>query len=79
MGSVPISRTRALIIFTRPQDYAPAPLREAARYLLDRRDATEEERRLAIEAIEWRRGKREKLSPNTAEASKPKPAAKAEA
>ena len=30
----------------------PARLREAARYLLDRRDATEEERRLATEAIE---------------------------
>jgi len=59
MGSVPINRTRALIICTRPQDYAPARLREAARYLLDRRDATEEEKRLATEAIEWPRSKRD--------------------
>jgi len=28
-------------------------LREAARHLLDRRDTTEEERRLATAAIEW--------------------------
>jgi len=31
---------RALIICTRPQDYAPAPLRLSARYLLDRPDTT---------------------------------------
>ena len=47
MGAVPINRTRALITCTRPQDYLPGRLREAARYLLDRKDATEEERRLA--------------------------------
>jgi len=47
-----MNRARALTICTRPQDYAPARLREAAGYLLDRRDATEEERRLATEAIE---------------------------
>ena len=51
MAYVPINRTRALIICTRPQDYAPARLREAARYLLDRPDATEKEKRLATEAI----------------------------
>ena len=59
MAYVPINRTRALIICTRPQDYAPARLREAARYLLDRRDTTEEERRLATEAIEWLRRKQD--------------------
>jgi len=46
MAYVPMNRTRALIICTRAQDYALARLREAARYLLDRRDATE-----AIEAV----------------------------
>ena len=58
MAYVPINRTRALIICTHPQDYAPARLRLAARYLLDRPDTTEEERRLATEAIEWLRSKR---------------------
>ena len=58
MGSVPINRTRALII-SAPQDYVPARLREAERYLLDRQDATEEERRLATEAIEGLRSKRD--------------------
>ena len=65
-----MNRTRALIICTRPQDYAPARLREAARNLLDRRDVTEEERRLATEAIEWLRSKREEKAPlETAEPS----------
>ena len=59
MAYVPMNRTRALIICTRPQDYAPARLREAARYLLDRRDATEEEKRLASEAIEGLHGRRD--------------------
>ena len=58
MAYVPMNRTRALIICTHPQDYLPARLREAARYLLDRRDTTEEERRLATEAIEGLRSKR---------------------
>jgi len=57
-----MNRARALIIVMRPQDYAPARLREAARYLLDRKDATEE----ASEAIEWPRSKRdEKPVPET--------------
>jgi len=47
MAYVPMNRTRALIICTHPQDYAPARLRESARHLLDRKDATDEERRLA--------------------------------
>jgi len=54
MAYVPMNRARAQIICTRPQDYAPARLRQAARYLLDKRDATEEEQRLASDAIEWR-------------------------
>ena len=58
MAYVPMNRTRALIICTRPQDYAPARLREAARCLLDRRDAADEEKRLASEAIEGLRSKR---------------------
>ena len=66
---------RVLIICTRPQDYAPARLREAARYLLDRRDATDEERRLASDGIEWLRSKRdEKSPPISAEVSEPKSA-----
>jgi len=59
MAYVPMNRARALIIVTRPEDYLPGRLREAARYLLDRKDATEEERRLASEAIELLRSKRE--------------------
>jgi len=64
MAYVPMNRTRALIICTHPQDYLPARLREAARYLLDRRDATEEERRLAGEAIDLLRSKRGEPSPD---------------
>ena len=58
MGAVPINRMRALITCTRPRDYLTRRLREAARYLLDRKDATEEERRMATEAIELLRAKR---------------------
>ena len=58
MAYAPMNRTRALIICTRPQDYAPARLRLAARHLLDRPDTTEEEQRLASDAIEWLRSKR---------------------
>ena len=64
MAYVPMNRSRALIICTRPRDYLPARLREAARCLLDRRDATEEERRLATEAIDLLRSKREEASPH---------------
>jgi len=63
MAYVPMNRARALIIVTRPQDYLPGRLREGARYLLDRKDATEEERRLATVAIEWLRNKRGEASP----------------
>jgi len=75
MGSVPINRTRALIICTRPQDYLPGRRLRAAHYLLDRKDATEEERRLATEAIDWLQAKRdEKSPPISAEVSEPNPA-----
>jgi len=37
MAYVPMNRAQALIICTRPQDYAPR-VREAARYLLDKRE-----------------------------------------
>ena len=67
MAYVPMNRTRALIICTRPQDYDPARLREAARNLVNRRDAKEEERRLVTEAIESLRSKRgEPLAPDAA-------------
>jgi len=53
MAYVPMNRTHALIICNAPGLRPGARQREAARYLLDRRDAAEEERRLATEAIEW--------------------------
>jgi len=72
MAYVPMNRTRALIICTHPQDYLPGRLREAARYLLDRKDATDEERRLATEAIELLRAKRgETPAPETEQVPEP--------
>jgi len=72
MAYVPMNRTRALIICTYPQDYLPGRLREAARYLLDRKDATDEERRLATEAIELLRAKRgETPAPETEQVPEP--------
>ena len=67
MAYLTMNRTRALVICTLPQDYLTGRLREAARYLPDRRDATEEERRLATEAIELLRSKRGENAPLTAE------------
>ena len=46
MGSFPINRTQALIIFT-PQDYAPSRLQAAACYLEALANATAEELGLA--------------------------------
>ena len=63
MDSVPSNGARALIICTRPRNYAPARLRDAARYLLDRRDATEKEQRLASDAIECSPSKRDEPKP----------------
>jgi hypothetical protein len=76
MAYVPMNRARALIIVTRPQDYLPARLPEAARYLFDRKDTTEEERRPATEAIEWLRAKRDTGSvtrDDQSETDEPKP------
>jgi len=47
MAYVPMNRTRALIICTRPQDYAPSRLHTAARYLEVQANATAEELELA--------------------------------
>jgi hypothetical protein len=52
-----MNRTWALIICTRLQDYATR-VNETTAYLLDRRDSTEEEQRLAAGTIEWLRRKR---------------------
>jgi len=52
MAYVPMNRARALIICTRLQDYMLARVHEAASYLSGRSDATEEEWRLATEAID---------------------------
>jgi len=69
MPSVPMNRARALIICTRPQDYAPTRLREG-RYLLDRCDRGGG-RRLAAEAIEWLRSKPDEPSPHGGGLSSP--------
>ena len=54
---------------------APTRVRDAASYLLDSSVSTEDEKRLATEAIEWLRSKRdEKPPPISAEVSEPKPA-----
>jgi len=53
MRSVPINRTRALVICNAPQPYAPSRVHEAAAYLLQSLASTEEEQRLATEAMEW--------------------------
>ena len=54
-----MTRTGVLIICTRPQDHAPSRVSEAAAHLSGRSDATEEERRLASEAIERLQSKRD--------------------
>ena len=73
MSSVLMNRARTLIIFTRPQEYAPVRVREAASHLPGISSATEEERRLASEAIEWLRGKRDEPRADSTQAEdKPK-------
>jgi len=52
MAYVPMNRAWTLVICTRPQDYMPVRVHEAASYLSGRSDATEEEWRLATEAID---------------------------
>jgi len=51
MGSVPINRTRALIIRTHPKDYRPTRAWEAAKLLLALANITEEEKQLANKAL----------------------------
>jgi len=63
VGSIPINRTRALVICHAPAAYAPTRVREAASYLLQSSSATEDEQRVATEAIEWLRSKRDKPQP----------------
>jgi hypothetical protein len=58
-----MNRVRALVICHAPQAYAPSRVREAASYLLQSSASTEEERRLASEAIEWLRSKRDAPKP----------------
>ena len=60
MGSVPMNRTRARLICEAPQDHRPSRVREAAMYLLRMSGVTESERRIASEAIEGLRSKRDK-------------------
>jgi len=59
-----VCAVRALIVCTHPKDYVLPRLQEAARYMLDRRDTTDEKQRPATEAIEWLRGKRDEPLPH---------------
>jgi hypothetical protein len=52
-----------VLICTQPQNYMPARVQEALAYLLRMSGATEDERRLASEAIEWLRSKRDEPKP----------------
>ena len=52
MAYVPMNRVRALVIVHEPAAYAPTRVRDAANYLLTSSSATEDEQRLANEAIE---------------------------
>jgi hypothetical protein len=50
--SVPMTRARALMICTRPADYGTWRVREAAEHLLAQPNASEEDKRLAAQALE---------------------------
>jgi hypothetical protein len=58
-----LNRVRALLICRASQAYAPSRVREAASYLLQSSSSTEDEQRLATEAIEWLRSKRDAPKP----------------
>jgi len=76
MAYVPMNRVRALVIVHEPRAYAPSRVQEAAAYLLQSPSATEEESRLATDAIAWLRSKRDEKPPlKTEQVSEPKPAA----
>jgi len=72
MGSVPMNRSRAGLICEAPQDHRAARVREAATYLLGMPAVTEDERRIANEALEWLRSKRD--APKQPDQPKPAPA-----
>jgi len=55
MAYVPMNRVRALVTVHEPAAYTPTRVRDAANYLLTSSSATEDEQRLANEAIEWLR------------------------
>jgi len=55
----PVTESDQWIPTKEKQQQMKLELREAARHLLDRRDTTEDERRLATKAIEWLRSKRD--------------------
>jgi hypothetical protein len=59
MVSVRMNRARALLICTRPQNYTPARVHEAVAYP-EKSEATEDERRLASEAMAWLQRKQDK-------------------
>jgi len=67
---------RALVIVHEPRAYTPSRVSEAARYLLASSSATEEEQRLATEATEWLRSKRDEAQKPVV--SSPQPAAERE-
>jgi len=73
MAYVPMNRVRALVIVHEPAAYARSRVRDAANYLLTSSSATEDEQRLANEAIEWLQSKRdEQWAGSTQAATKPK-------
>jgi hypothetical protein len=65
-GGCSNDRARAQLICTRPQNYMPARAHEAVAYLLQMSNATEDERRLTSEAIEWLEGRRDEPKPAVA-------------
>jgi hypothetical protein len=59
MAYVLMTRTRVLVIVHARQAYAPSRVRDAAVYLLQSSASTEDEQRLANEAREWLRRRRD--------------------
>jgi len=62
MAYVPMNRVRALVIVHEPAAYAPTRVRDAASYVLDSSVSTEDEKRLANEAIAWLQSKRDEAN-----------------
>jgi hypothetical protein len=63
MRSAAMTRARAQLLCARPQNYMPARVQEPAAYLLGMSSATKDEQRLASEALEWLRSKRDAPKP----------------